>query len=271
MLYFEGTETIFRRIDKAITMRIKSILVCTGKCALVKRFFLVITGILILISGIPGCTSPAMPVSKPAPAPAPTAKPPPAPSPRSPQVKSIKPNIGLVDGGTDVLISGSNFGTTVSVKFGGSAALNVRVLSDTEVQARTPPHQSATVDVVVTNPDGVTGTLPYGFTYLPKRVSTPRLTPTPTRASPNPTVPTPTPVMVTLQVTVMPSGYGSVTLNPPGGTYARDTEVTLTATPASPNYGFITWGGNLLEAKNPITIIMDANKSISAHFVYIGS
>lgn len=237
-----------------------------------KRFFLVITGIIMLISGIVACTSPATvapkPAPTPAPAPTPTSKPAPTPSSRSPQLKSLEPNLGPAEGDTEVLISGSNLGATATVTFGGVDAVEVKVVSDNLVQTKTPPHQPGTVEVVVTSRDRIKGTLPYGFTYIQKRVSpTPKPTPTPTRA-PSPS-PTPTVVKVTLQVTVMPAGRGVVALSPPGGTYARDTQVTLTAMPTS-GYYFVAWGGNLLGTLNPTTIIMDANKSVSAHFASTG-
>ena len=244
-----------------------------------KRFFLVITGIAILITGFVACTSPATVAPKPVPTPAPTptSKPAPTPSSRSPQLKSVEPNIGPADGGTEVLISGTNLGATATVTFGGVDAVEVKVVSDNLVQTRTPPHQPGTVEVVVTDRDRIKSTLPYGFTYIQKRVAaTPKPTPTPTRtATPSSTptpvpVPTPPPGKFALQIEIVPSGYGSVAVSPPGGTYDRDTPVTLTATPASPKYGFISWGGSLLASINPITILMDANKSISAHFVYIG-
>lgn len=224
------------------------------------------TGILILVSGIVACSSPAAPAAR---QPNPAAKPAPAAGAREPQLKSIEPDFGPVAGSTDVLISGSNFSTTVTVKFGGVEAALVKVMSDTLVQVTTPPHPSGPVDVVVINPDGGTGTLPSGFIYTTKRIY-----PIPTTKLTNPPLsPSPTQLInyYTLQVTVLPSSeYGSVIISPPAGPYARDTEVTLTAMPASPNYGFISWGGDALGIKNPVTIVMDRNKSVNAHFLFIG-
>jgi uncharacterized repeat protein (TIGR02543 family) len=68
---------------------------------------------------------------------------------------------------------------------------------------------------------------------------------------------------VTLSVTT--SGSGSVTLNPPGGSYTSGTTVTLTAVPAA-GYAFTGWSGALTGTANPTTLLMNANKSVTASF-----
>ncbi len=62
---------------------------------------------------------------------------------------------------------------------------------------------------------------------------------------------------------------GSVALNPRGGNYFEGTEVTLTATPKV-GYEFSGWSGNLTDTVNPVTIIMDAYKSVTANFISNG-
>lgn len=88
----------------------------------------------------------------------------------------------------------------------------------------------------------------------------------------------------TLKVAYQPSQGGSVTLSPTGwiigvhepsegvtrSTYDADTSVELTATP-SEGYVFSCWGGDLSGSTNPITIIMDSNKSVIANFVLSAS
>lgn len=67
----------------------------------------------------------------------------------------------------------------------------------------------------------------------------------------------------TLNVTV--NGIGEVQLDPPGGLYADGTEVTLTANSVLGS-SFQGWGGSLSGGASPQTIIMNANKSVTATF-----
>jgi hypothetical protein len=84
-----------------------------------------------------------------------------------PTVDSVVPNEGSVDGGTSVVITGSEFTNTAdtTVTFGGTGATNVFVVNSTTISCDTPAHAAGAVDVVVTNSNG-TGTLPNGFTYV---------------------------------------------------------------------------------------------------------
>jgi uncharacterized repeat protein (TIGR02543 family) len=61
------------------------------------------------------------------------------------------------------------------------------------------------------------------------------------------------------------SGAGSVSLFPPGGTYAPSTQVMLTASPAS-GYAFDNWSGDASGTSSTITITMDSDKSLTANF-----
>ena len=63
--------------------------------------------------------------------------------------------------------------------------------------------------------------------------------------------------------------YGSVLLGPPGGEYSEGTVVTLTPKP-NPGYYFEQWMGDIDGADNPATITMDADKTVTARFVYAG-
>jgi uncharacterized repeat protein (TIGR02543 family) len=71
-------------------------------------------------------------------------------------------------------------------------------------------------------------------------------------------------------LTVNTVGQGSVTLNPPGGTYNEGTVVTLTAVPAS-GWQFDNWSGDLSGTANPTTITMNANKTVTANFSEVGT
>jgi hypothetical protein len=68
------------------------------------------------------------------------------------------------------------------------------------------------------------------------------------------------------RLNVEPSPGGSVTLDPPGGAYARGAVVTVTATPG-PGFVFAGWGGDLAGSPNPGTLVLDADKSVTAVFV----
>jgi hypothetical protein len=123
-----------------------------------------------------------------------SAPPPPTPPPAAvpPAITSVTPTSATTAGGTSVTLTGSGFAAGASVSFGGAAASNVVVASDTSVTATTPPHAAGGVDVSVTNPDGLSGRLSGGFTY--------------TAPPPAPTPPPPAVVVVTItQTGVSPS------------------------------------------------------------------
>ncbi len=82
-----------------------------------------------------------------------------------PTVTAITPNSEAGNGGTSVTITGTGFSAGATVQLGGAAASNVVAASSTAITATTPAHSAGTVDVVVTNPDGQSATLPGGYTY----------------------------------------------------------------------------------------------------------
>jgi hypothetical protein len=86
-------------------------------------------------------------------------------SPTAPTISSVTPNNGPASGGTAVTIAGTKFISGATVSFGGVAASNVVIVSATQITATTPAHAGGAVNVVVTNPDTQTATLPGGFTY----------------------------------------------------------------------------------------------------------
>ncbi|MFY9558131.1 MAG: IPT/TIG domain-containing protein, partial [Blastocatellia bacterium] len=87
------------------------------------------------------------------------------PPPPAPTVIGVSPNSGSTSGGTAVTISGTNFVAGATVTFGGAAASNIVVSSSSSISATTPPHAAGSVSVVVSNPDGQSGTLANGFSY----------------------------------------------------------------------------------------------------------
>lgn len=68
----------------------------------------------------------------------------------------------------------------------------------------------------------------------------------------------------TLDVSV--TGDGTITLDPPGGTYLSGAVVTLTPNPDMDNR-FEIWGGDLSGTKQPVSLIMDENKYVEAYFM----
>lgn len=88
---------------------------------------------------------------------------PPAPPPT---VAAVVPNSGFTSGGILITITGANFQDGATVTIGGSAATGVSFVAADTLTATVPAHAAGAVDVVVTNPDGLTGTLAGGFTFL---------------------------------------------------------------------------------------------------------
>lgn len=93
-----------------------------------------------------------------------------------PGVAAIAPTQGYAVGGTNVTLTGSGFraGATVQFVVGGAAvaATNVVVASATSITARTAAHAPGLADVIVTNTDGQTFTLPASFQFVPAPVAT---------------------------------------------------------------------------------------------------
>lgn len=85
--------------------------------------------------------------------------------PPPPSVVGASPSIGPTGGGTSVTVAGFDFQPGASVSFGGSPATNVAFVNGNTLTCLTPPHAAGTVDVVVTNPDGRSGTLAGGFSF----------------------------------------------------------------------------------------------------------
>jgi len=84
------------------------------------------------------------------------------------EVTGVSPTSGPTQGGQQVIVTGSQFDQSPTVTFDGVAA-TVTNASPNIIVVQTPPHGSGAVDIVVTNPDGNTGTLhstdPVHYTY----------------------------------------------------------------------------------------------------------
>ena len=69
-------------------------------------------------------------------------------------------------------------------------------------------------------------------------------------------------------LTLNPSPFGNITASPlPGanGKYAGGTVVALTANPSA-GYSFSSWSGDASGSDNPVTLTMNGNKTVTAHF-----
>jgi uncharacterized repeat protein (TIGR02543 family) len=66
-------------------------------------------------------------------------------------------------------------------------------------------------------------------------------------------------------LTVNTVGSGSVDVAPPGGSYVSGTVVTLTATPAA-GFRFAGWSGDLTGTTSPATLVMGADRTVTATF-----
>ncbi len=86
-----------------------------------------------------------------------------------PTVTSVTPDRGRQSGSTAITITGTGFRSGIGgiVTVGGAQLSFFTVVNDTTITANAPPHAPGLVDVVVTNPDGQSGTLVNGFTYVP--------------------------------------------------------------------------------------------------------
>jgi len=101
-------------------------------------------------------------------------------NPVSPTVVSVEPGSGPARGGSVVVLTGSGFVPGAVVTFGGVPGTDVAVLDSiaTLLRVVAPSHPAGTVDVVVTNPDGRSATLPVSYTFEPfSRVSPPARAP----------------------------------------------------------------------------------------------
>ncbi len=72
----------------------------------------------------------------------------------APTISSVSPTSGTTAGGQTITIAGTNLTGTSVVSFGGVAATNVVVVSDSQITAVTPAHAAGAVDVAVTTPGG---------------------------------------------------------------------------------------------------------------------
>ncbi len=114
----------------------------------------------------PTAASTATPTATMVPTATSTVTPTPLPAPGL-TIRGVMSPSSSTGGGDTVTITGTNFQTGATVRFGGTTATAVRVVNSTTITAVTPPHAAGTVDVEVANPDGRTATMVGGLTFLP--------------------------------------------------------------------------------------------------------
>ena len=90
---------------------------------------------------------------------------------------STSPSTGPSSGGTSVTVTGMNFKAGCTATLGGASVGGVGFLSSTQITIVTPAGSPGAAALVVTNPDGQSGTLANAFTYI--------TSPAPTLASAN--------------------------------------------------------------------------------------
>lgn len=85
----------------------------------------------------------------------------------APLVTAVTPAFGLSTGGEIVTITGSGFAETTSVSFGGTAAREFTVDSDSQITATTPAHEGGLVALVVTTPVSTSNGIDFTFGLAP--------------------------------------------------------------------------------------------------------
>jgi hypothetical protein len=171
-----------------------------------------------------------------------------------PTISGVAPSTGPTSGGTPVTITGTNFQTGASVRFGAQPATDVTVVSATSITARAPlgpATEQLAVDVVVTNPDSQSATAHPGFTYTVPPLAVVSVTP-------NITLPA-----VSVTITIFGAGFtsavaSSVTV---GGIAATNVQVvdpvTIRATVPAHGLGtsdvVVTVGATSATLKNGIS------------------
>ncbi|MDZ7361898.1 MAG: alginate lyase family protein [candidate division KSB1 bacterium] len=148
---------------------------------------------------------------------------------RQPIISSFAPIRGVA--GTEIIMTGSRFSGATSVVFNGKTT-TFTLDSDTQIRAKVPSGTTSG-PISISNSAG-TGASSTSF-------------------------------IMQYTLTVLTSGSGSVTVNPPDGVYDEGATVTLTAVPAT-GWRFNDWDDDI-DGTDPVTtVVMDANKKVTADF-----
>ncbi len=91
----------------------------------------------------------------------------PPPNSHGPRISALDPAVAATSGGSLVTISGAGLEEGSRVAIGGVEATVLEFLDSHTITVAAPEHRAGGVDVVITNSDGRSGTLPGGFIYHP--------------------------------------------------------------------------------------------------------
>jgi hypothetical protein len=83
----------------------------------------------------------------------------------SPSISTISPSSGIITGGTNITITGTQFYTGSTVDIGGVACTSPVVLDSKTITCTTGAHAAGSATVTITNADSQTGSLASGFIY----------------------------------------------------------------------------------------------------------
>lgn len=163
------------------------------------------------------------------------------------------------DGSGDIPVTGVSVSpTTVSLNLNQTAQLQAAI-SPSNATNKNLSWSSSNTAVASVNASGLVTGLAEGSATITVTTEDGGYT-----ASSQVTVTTDTtPDEYTLSTSI--NGQGSIQLSPAGGVYDANTEVTLTAVPGA-GYIFTGWSGDLSGTANPATLIITANKTVTATF-----
>lgn len=91
------------------------------------------------------------------------------PPPVALTVRSVTPSTGGSATSTTIQIAGTGFVSGATLTLDGSGT-TVTFISATQLRAIAPPHDAGPIDIVVTNPNGDSGRLSGGFSYIERPV-----------------------------------------------------------------------------------------------------
>ncbi|MCS5496863.1 IPT/TIG domain-containing protein [Cnuibacter physcomitrellae] len=164
-----------------------------------------------------------------------------------PTITGLDPTSGPETGGTVVTITGDGLTGTTGVLFGDVPAASITVVSDTEVQAVTPPHAPATVPVTVQHPGGDVDAGDFVFLDIPTITT---ITPDQGPEDGGTTV------VITGEGFVGATGVTFDGLPGTGFTVDSDTQITVVTPPHAP-------------ATVPVVVLHPNGDSPAAEFTYV--